>query len=83
MRLVTVVGKVLRCAGSVFWLVAFLFTCAQPAHAYVDPGSGLLLCQMTGSIFTGVLFLLRRRVRHLFIVLFGSWRRKKPETVAR
>ena len=27
-----------------------------PAYAYSDPGSGLLVLQMTGSIFVGILF---------------------------
>jgi len=39
---------------------------AQPAYAYVDPGTGLFLFQMVGSTFAGMMFLLRKRVRRLF-----------------
>jgi hypothetical protein len=36
------------------------------AYAYVDPGSGLLILQGVGTILTGVLFTLRRRIKALF-----------------
>jgi hypothetical protein len=42
------------------------------AYAYVDPGSGLLMLQAAGTILTGVLFTLRRRIKSLFT-------RSKPE----
>jgi hypothetical protein len=35
------------------------------AYAYVDPGSGLLMLQAAGTIFTGVLFTLRKRIKSL------------------
>ncbi len=35
------------------------------AYAYVDPGSGLLMLQAAGTILTGVLFTLRRRIKIL------------------
>lgn len=35
----------------------------QCAHAYIDPGSGLLICQMGGSMLAGALFVLRRQLR--------------------
>ena len=43
------------------WTIAF----EQRAYAYIDPGSGLLICQMGGSILAGALFVLRRRLRRL------------------
>lgn len=36
------------------------------AYAYVDPGSGLLMLQAAGTVLTGVLFTLRRRIKTLF-----------------
>ena len=38
----------------------------QPAHAYTDPGSTLLLFQSLAAIASGVLFHFRRRVKRLF-----------------
>jgi hypothetical protein len=46
------------------------------AYAYVDPGSGLLMLQAAGTILTGVLFTLRRRIKSLFT------RNKSAETAA-
>jgi hypothetical protein len=37
----------------------------QCAYAYVDPGSGLLICQMGGSLLAGALFVLRGKLRKL------------------
>jgi len=36
------------------------------AYAYIDPGSGLLMLQAAGTILTGILFTLRRRIKSLF-----------------
>jgi hypothetical protein len=36
------------------------------AYAYVDPGSGLLMLQAAGTVLTGILFTLRRRIKALF-----------------
>ncbi len=38
----------------------------QPAHAYTDPGSALLLFQSLGAVASGVLFYFRRNLRRLF-----------------
>lgn len=48
------------------WIFFVLVATAQPLHAYVDPGSGLLFIQAAGSTLAGVLYLLRRRVREIF-----------------
>ena len=47
-------------------IVVFLFAAEKPAHAYVDPGSGLLFFQVAGSMLAGALFVLRSRIRKLF-----------------
>lgn len=53
-----------------FLTVAMLFSLAlaseRRAYAYVDPGSGLLMLQAAGTVLTGVLFTLRRRIKSLF-----------------
>jgi hypothetical protein len=46
------------------------------AYAYVDPGSGLLMLQAVGTVVTGVLFTLRRRIKSLFT------RNKSAESLA-
>jgi hypothetical protein len=50
--------------------VAMLFCLSlsleRRAYAYVDPGSGLLILQGVGTVLTGVLFTLRRRIKALF-----------------
>lgn len=47
-------------------MVVCIFLTIEPrAYAYIDPGSGLLLVQGIGTVFTGVLFALRRRIKSL------------------
>jgi hypothetical protein len=56
--------------GYVVVTIAMLFCLSvsleRRAYAYVDPGSGLLILQGIGTVLTGVLFTLRRRIRALF-----------------
>lgn len=55
----------------VFVTLAMLFCLSlsveRKAYGYVDPGSGLLILQGIGTVLTGVLFTLRRRIKALFI----------------
>jgi len=51
---------------SVALLFALLFSLQRPAYAYVDPGSGLLVCQSASAIFAGMLYYFRRRLGLLF-----------------
>jgi hypothetical protein len=46
--------------------IALSFTFERQAHAYVDPGSGLLIFQGISAIFSGTLFYFRRRLKSLF-----------------
>lgn len=48
------------------WLFILVSSTAQPAYAYVDPGTGLFLAQMVGSTFAGMVFLVRKRIRQFF-----------------
>lgn len=57
-----------RCAWYSFGLLqilVFLVAAVKPAHAYVDPGSGLLFFQVGGSMLAGALFVLRAKIRKL------------------
>jgi len=47
--------------------VALTFTFERQAHAYVDPGSGLLIFQEINAVFSEALFYFRRRLKNLFI----------------
>lgn len=55
-----------------YWLVSvamvfcFCLSVERRAYAYVDPGSGLLMLQAAGAVFTGVLFTIRKRIKSLF-----------------
>jgi hypothetical protein len=52
---------------SLMLLVALSFTFERQAHAYVDPGSGLLIFQGISAVFSGALFYFRRRLKNLFV----------------
>jgi len=47
-------------------IAVLLAAVVKPAHAYVDPGSGLLVFQVGGSMLAGALFVLRTKIRKLF-----------------
>jgi hypothetical protein len=48
------------------WL--FLVAAVQrPAYGYVDPGSGMLVVQFVGSLLSGGIFFLRKRIKQLFL----------------
>ena len=55
-----------------YWTVTLLLFLSlglafeQPAHAYTDPGSTLLLFQSLGAVASGVLFYFRRQLKRLF-----------------
>jgi hypothetical protein len=54
-------------AVTLMLLIALSFTFERQAHAYVDPGSGLLIFQGISAVFSGALFYFRRRLRNLFV----------------
>jgi hypothetical protein len=54
------------CLLGLFQILFFLAAVVKPAHAYVDPGSGLLVFQVGGSMLAGALFVLRTKIRKLF-----------------
>ena len=54
-------------AVTLMLLIALSFTFERQAHAYVDPGSGLLIFQGISAAFSGALFYFRRRIKNLFV----------------
>ncbi|WP_158794449.1 hypothetical protein [Granulicella sp. L60] len=47
-------------------LIALSFAFERQAHAYVDPGSGLLIFQGVSAAISGALFYFRRSIKNLF-----------------
>jgi hypothetical protein len=54
-------------AVTFFLFVALSCTFERQAHAYVDPGSSLLLFQSLSAVVSGALFYFRRRIKSLFV----------------
>jgi hypothetical protein len=52
---------------TVFCLASLLLAFQGTAHAYADPGSGLLALQIIGSALAGVGFYFRQKVGKLFM----------------
>jgi hypothetical protein len=69
--------KFKRFAVTLMLLIALSFAFERQAHAYVDPGSGLLLFQGISAAVSGVLFYFRRRLKNLFV---KSESKSEPET---
>jgi hypothetical protein len=53
-------------AVTVLLFVALSCMFERQAHAYVDPGSGLLVFQGVSAVVSGALFYFRRRLKSLF-----------------
>lgn len=54
---------------SVLTVLQWLFLIAavqRPAYGYVDPGSGMLVVQFMGSVLSGGIFFLRKRLKQFF-----------------
>jgi len=64
--------RTIPAAGVFLPAVALLLLAAQPAYAYADPGSGILLWQLLLAGVSGALFYLRRLLR-------GRRADKKPD----
>jgi hypothetical protein len=57
----------IRCfAITLMLLIALSFAFERQAHAYVDPGSGLLIFQGISAVVSGALIYFRRRIKNLF-----------------
>jgi len=53
--------------ATMLFLVALCVATERQAHAYIDPGSGMLILQQVGAAFAGVAFFFRRRIKALFV----------------
>jgi hypothetical protein len=58
--------KIAYCVVTLAMLFSLSLAFERRAYAYVDPGSGLLMLQAAGTVVTGILFTLRRRIKSLF-----------------
>ena len=63
--------RLLRC--SLFLLaslqaLSLMLAMERPAHAYVDPGTGLLVFQVGGSMLAGIVYYLRMKIRKMIRV---------------
>jgi len=57
----------LKCfAITLMLLITLSFAFERQAHAYVDPGSGLLIFQGISAVVSGALIYFRRRIKNLF-----------------
>ena len=59
--------RLIRCVYSVLTVMQcalLLASIQKPAYGYVDPGPGILLVQVLSSMLGGVVFFLRKRIRH-------------------
>jgi hypothetical protein len=61
-----IIFKLKYCAITLMLLVTLSFAFERQAHAYVDPGSGLLIFQSISAIISGAIIYFRRRIRNLF-----------------
>lgn len=51
---------------SILQLLFLLVAVQRPAYGYVDPGSGMLVVQFVGSVLSGGIFFLRKRLKQFF-----------------
>ena len=58
--------RLLYCTLTFLLCLSLALAFEQPAHAYTDPGSTLLLFQSLGAVASGMLFYFRRQVKRLF-----------------
>lgn len=58
--------KILYSFATVAMFFSLSLAFEHKAYAYIDPGSGLLMLQAAGTVLTGILFTLRRRIKSLF-----------------
>ena len=57
---------------NIFLFVMLSLSLERQGHAYVDPGSSLLLFQSFSAVVSAGLFYFRRRIKALFISTFKT-----------
>jgi hypothetical protein len=58
-------GKFTYCVVTVFLFLLICFSFERRAYAYVDPGSSLYLFQGISSVFMGIMYYFRKRLKSL------------------
>lgn len=61
------INKLKYFALTLMLFVALGLTFERQAHAYIDPGSGLLIFQSISAVVSGALIYFRRRIKSLFV----------------
>ncbi len=59
-------SKLMYWSLTLLLFLALGVTFEQPARAYTDPGSALLLFQSIGAVASGVIFYFRRQIKRVF-----------------
>jgi hypothetical protein len=49
-----------------YWNLMVLSLVALPAYGYTDPGSGLMLWQLLGAVFVGMMFYARKFITYIW-----------------
>ena len=62
----------------IFWLILAVAV-AQPAHAYLDPGTGSYVLQVAMAGILGAAFAVKTYWLNLKAFVAGMFRRKQPE----
>ncbi len=65
------------------WFCLLVCSFALPAHAYVDPGTGLFVFQMLTTTLAGITYMLRRRIRELFERFSGASKKDSDDVAGR
>jgi hypothetical protein len=60
-------------------MLVVLCALAKPAYAYIDPGSGLLACQIMGTTLAGFVFIVRKSIRRLFRTFLSGTEHSIPK----
>lgn len=69
----------LRSVSFAALLLALTFSFEKQAHAYADPGSGLLLFQAGASVLTGLFYICNKRIRAFVSRFKGESKVSSPE----
>lgn len=58
--------RLILAIGGIGQICLLLIAFARPAYAYADPGTGLLMVQIGGSMLAGACLFIRHKLRRLF-----------------
>ena len=58
--------RLILAIGGIVQICLLLIAFARPAYAYADPGTGLLMVQIGGSMLAGACLFIRHKLRRIF-----------------